>query len=198
MRMEPLFLLTIPRFNMPDFGSLDEDYLCLEHQLEWYVSDNFFDAPPVRVLERTALHEENIEYEYTDTEWEEWSFWIGKLDADIVYIRQDDVYRRCVKLKAEDVLQIRQEEEDPQYTRGVNTYMYHRLERISGYSGILRMEDLSARYCAQEKELLHNVITSNLYYLEREFDTVQEVKADLENPASIDLRRFFEDILESK
>ena len=196
--MEPLFLLTIPRFNMPDFGSLDEDYLCLEHQLEWYVSDNFFEAPPVRVLEQTASCEEGVEYEYTDTEWEEWAFWIGKLEADLVYIRQDDVYRRCVKIRAEDVLQLRLEEEDPQYTRGVTTYMYHRLERISGYSGILRISDVSPRYCAQEKELLHNVITSNLYYLERSFDTVQEMKADVASPAPVDLRRFFEDVLESK
>ena len=108
------------------------------------------------------------------------------------------MYRRCVKLKAEDVLQIRQEEEDVLYTRGVNTYMYHRLDRVSGYSGIMRISDVSARYCAQEKELLHNVITSNLYYLEREFNSMQEVRADKEHPAPIELRRFFEDALESK
>ena len=37
---EVLYMLTIPRFNMPDFGSLDEDYLCREDQLTWYVSED--------------------------------------------------------------------------------------------------------------------------------------------------------------
>jgi len=196
--MEPLYFLTIPKYNMPGFGSLDEDYLCYEHQLEWYVTNEFFDVEPVRILEQITVHDEDIEYQYTDTDWEEWNFWIGKMDTDVVYIRQDEAYRRCVKITAEKVLQVRTDEEDENDFRGIRTYKYHRLDQLSGYSGILRIDDISPRIYAEEKELLHNVITSNLYYMEREFETVQEMKADVENPAPIDLRRFFEDILEQK
>ena len=51
---EVLYMLTIPRFNMPDFGSLDEDYLCREDQLTWYMSEDDLEwLEPVEVLARS-------------------------------------------------------------------------------------------------------------------------------------------------
>ncbi len=196
--MESLFLLTIPRFDIPEFGSLDEDYLCSEDQLEWYVSEETIEIEPVRILETAKVHEEDIEYEYTDGEFKTWYFWTESLDADCVYIRQEDVYRRCVKVTARNVLILQKKMEEEQRGEPVCMPAYRRLGRISGYSGIVGLSKLSARDCANDKELLHNEVTGNLYFLEREFETGQEMREDVKNPAPVDLRRFFEDILEQK
>lgn len=200
--MEPLFLLTIPKFNMPEFGSLDEDYLCREDQLSWYVYDDIMEVRPVRILEQTNLYEEDIEWEYTDGEFKTWYFWLEHLEAECVYIREGDCYRRCVKVDAKNVLLLKRkmEEEEQEQEPGSNVFTceYRRLGRVSGHSRILSISDLSGRDEANDKSVLHNRLTSNLYYLEREFETAAEMKADVKHPAPVVLRRFFEDILEQK
>ena len=78
------------------------------------------------------------------------------------------------------------------------SYAYRRLGRVSGHSGILGIGNLSAMEYANDRSSLHNEVYSNLYFLEREFETKQEMDADIEHPMAVELRRFFEDILEQK
>ena len=48
------------------------------------------------------------------------------------------------------------------------------------------------------KMCIRDRISSNLYYMEREFETLQEMLEDVRQPRPVQLRRFFEDILEQK
>ena len=196
--MEPLFLLTIPRYDIPEFGSLDEDYLCSEEQLSWYISDENMQAKPVHLLGQTSVHEENLEYEYTDLEDESWNFWLEKVDADCVYIFDQEVYRRCVKVRASNILIQYERPEEASAPSLELSYAYRRLGRVSGHSGILGIGNLSAMEYANDRSSRPNEVYSNLYFLEREFETKQEMDADIEHPMAVELRRFFEDILEQK
>ena len=77
-------------------------------------------------------------------------------------------------------------------------FAFRRIGEVSGFSGIFELSEISDRESAGEKESLHNRISSNLYYMEREFETLQEMLEDVRQPRPVQLRRFFEDILEQK
>ena len=83
---EVLYMLTIPRFNMPDFGSLDEEYLCREDQLTWYVSeDEFWSGWSLwRCWRESQVSAANLDCEYVDGEFETWNFGVGEADARCV------------------------------------------------------------------------------------------------------------------
>ena len=195
---EVLYMLTIPRFNMPDFGSLDEDYLCREDQLTWYVSEDDLEwLEPVQILARSQVHAGEQECEYIDGEFETWNFWVREADAQCVYIQQDETYFRYVKVDAKDVLMIHRPEIETDSVEA-SRFAFRRIGEVSGFSGIFELSEISEREWAGEKESLHNRISSNLYYMEREFETLQEMLEDVKKPRPVQLRRFFEDILEQK
>ena len=195
---EVLYMLTIPRFNMPDFGSLDEDYLCREDQLTWYVSEDELEwLEPGEVLARSQVSAADLDCEYVDGEFETWNFWVGEADAQCVYIQQDETYFRYVKVDARDVLMIHRPELETDSVEA-KRFAFRRIGEVSGFSGIFELSEISDREWAGEKESLHNRISSNLYYMEREFETLQEMLEDVRQPRPVQLRRFFEDILEQK
>ena len=194
---EELYLLRIPRFDLPEFGSLDEDYLCRKDQLAWYIGEEEQDLCPVEILGRSSVQAENLDYEYLDGDYREWNFWVRRADADCVYIALDESFYRCVKVRAEDVIMVRTTEEEATSVEA-QRFAFRRLGEVSGFAGIVKLTEASEREWAAEKESLHNRMDSNIYYLEREFETEEEMRQDINCPAPAELRRFFEDILEQK
>ena len=136
---EVLYMLTIPRFNMPDFGSLDEDYLCREDQLTWYVSEDDLEwLEPVEVLARSQVSAADLDCEYVDGEFETWNFWVGEADAQCVYIQQDETYFRYVKVDARDVLMIHRPEIETDSVEA-KRFAFRRIGEVSGFSGIFEL-----------------------------------------------------------